>query len=324
MTIQEGYRFVCEALYAIYDRREAENIGALVIEKITGLQKMDRSLNKNKFLSAEQESRLAHYAQLLLQHRPVQYVLGEAWFYGMPLYVDEHVLIPRPETEELVEWIVRDVGLQGSGYRLQGSGSRFQVTGYGLQGGADDGTGGAGKGAERQGKAPSVLDIGTGSGCIAIALKKNIPASEVYAIDVSSKALAVAQQNAKSLQADVRFLPVDFLNAAHRDALPVFDIIVSNPPYIPAKDKHEMHKNVLDHEPHTALFVEDNDPLLFYSAIAAFAASHLRVGGSIYTEIHETMGEAVKNIFTQYGFEQTVVRKDMQGKDRMVKAAGTN
>src|SRR5690606_39041488 len=156
------------------------------------------------------------------------------------------------------------------------------------------------------------------------ALKKNIPASEVYAIDVSSKALAVAQQNAKSLQADVRFLQADFLNAAHWDALPVFDIIVSNPPYIPAKDKHEMHKNVLDHEPHTALFVEDNDPLLFYSAIAAFAASHLRAGGSIYTEIHERMGEAVKNIFTRQGFEHTVARKDMQGTDRMVKAAKTS
>lgn len=314
MTIHEGYRFVCEALYVIYDRREAENIASLVIEKITGLQKMDRSLNKNKFLPAEQESRLTHYTQLLLQHRPVQYVLGEAWFYGMPLYVDEHVLIPRPETEELVEWIAKDVRARVTGFRLQGSG-------YGLQGGTDNGAGVSGQGAEGPGSVLSILDIGTGSGCIAIALKKNILRSEVYAIDVSSKALAVAQQNANSMQAEIRFLQADFLNAAHRDALPVFDIIVSNPPYIPAKDKHEMHKNVLDHEPHTALFVEDNDPLLFYSAISAFAASHLRAGGSIYTEIHETMGEAVKNIFTQHGFEQTVVRKDMQGKDRMVKAA---
>jgi release factor glutamine methyltransferase len=172
MTIHEGYRFVCEALYAIYDRREAENIAALVIEKITGLQKMDRSLNKHKFLPAEQESRLTHYTQLLLQHRPVQYVLGEAWFYGMPLYVDEHVLIPRPETEELVEWILKDVRLQVSGFRLQVSGYGLQGTGYGLQGGADDGPKISGNGAEGPGNVSAILDIGTGSGCIAIALKK--------------------------------------------------------------------------------------------------------------------------------------------------------
>ncbi|HRP58341.1 peptide chain release factor N(5)-glutamine methyltransferase [Agriterribacter sp.] len=310
MTINEGYGFVCEALYSIYDRREAENIAALVIEKITGLQRMDRSLNRDHFLPEEQETLLLHYSRLLLQHRPIQYVLGEAWFYGMPLFVDEHVLIPRPETEELVEWMVKDEKeFQVSGYRLQVSGYRSQVTGYRLQG---------------TGERPAILDIGTGSGCMAIALKKNIPESEVYAIDVSSEALAVAQQNAKNLQADIRFLQVDFLNTAHRNALPLFDIIASNPPYIPVKDKKEMHKNVLDHEPHTALFVEDNDPLLFYSAIAAFATLHLRAGGSIYTEIHETMGEAVKHVFTQQGFEDTVIRKDMQGKDRMVKTRKPN
>lgn len=319
MTINEGYRFVCEALYNIYDRREAENISALVIEKITGLQRMDRSLNKNQFLPEEQEARLTHYTQLLLQQRPVQYVLGEAWFYGMPLYVDEHVLIPRPETEELVEWVVKDEKnrlqvtgsrLQVSGNRGQGAGGREQVTDY-----REQGTGG---------RPPAILDIGTGSGCIAIALKKNIPESEVYAIDVSSKALAVAQQNAKTRQTAVQFLEVDFLNTDHRNVLPLFDIIVSNPPYIPVKDKKEMHKNVLDHEPHTALFVEDNDPLLFYSAIAAFGVLHLHPGGCVYTEIHETMGDAVKNVFVQHGFEYTVIRKDMQGKDRMVKAVKAN
>jgi release factor glutamine methyltransferase len=192
--------------------------------------------------------------------------------------------------------------LQVAGYRLQVTGNR------------EHGTGGR----------PVILDIGTGSGCIAIALKKNIPESEVYAIDVSSKALAVAQQNAKVQQTAVQFLEVDFLNTDHRNVLPLFDIIVSNPPYIPVKDKKEMHKNVLDHEPHTALFVEDNDPLLFYSAIAAFAVLHLHPGGCVYTEIHETMGDAVKNVFVQQGFEYTVIRKDMQGKDRMVKAAKAN
>ena len=304
MTINEGYHFVCEALYNIYERREAENIAAMVIEKITGLQKMDRSLNKNKFLPEEQEIRLTHYTQLLLQHRPVQYVLSEAWFYNMLLYVNENVLIPRPETEELVEWAVKD-----ERKRLQGEGYKLQVTGY------------RGK---AEGERPAILDIGTGSGCIAIAMKKTIPESEVYAIDVSNEALFVAQQNAKTQQTAVQFLQVDFLNTDQRNALPLFDIVVSNPPYIPVKDKKEMHKNVLDHEPHTALFVEDKDPLLFYSAIAAFAEQHLQPNGCIYTEIHETMSEAVKAIFVEKGFAHTVVRKDMQGKDRMIKAAKTN
>ncbi|HTN08383.1 peptide chain release factor N(5)-glutamine methyltransferase [Agriterribacter sp.] len=297
MTIYEGYRFVCEALYSIYERREAENVAALVMEKITGLGRMERMLHKDQILPEAEEDRLSHYTTLLLQQQPVQYVVGEAWFYGMPLYVNEHVLIPRPETEELVEWVMKDEKnrLQGAGYKGQGTGG-----------------------------SPAILDIGTGSGCIAMALKKSIPESDVYAIDVSSKALAVAQQNAKTQQTAVQFLQIDFLNAAQTNALPLFDIIVSNPPYIPEKDKTDMHKNVLDFEPHAALFVKDNDPLLFYWAIAAFAGQHLQPDGCVYTEIHETMGEAVKNIFTQKGFTHTVVRKDMQGKDRMVSAAKTN
>ncbi len=304
MTIYEGCRFVCDALCNIYDRREAGNIAAMVMEKITGFGKMDRMLYKHQIVPEEQEALLTYYTALLLQHRPVQYVLGEAWFYGMPLYVDEHVLIPRPETEELVEWVVRD-----ERERLQVAGSRLQVTGYREQG---------------AGGKPVILDIGTGSGCIAIALKKNIPGAEVYAIDISDKALAVARKNAQDQQCNVQLLNMDFLNSGQCKALPQFNIIVSNPPYIPQKDKADMHKNVLDFEPLTALFVEDKNPLLFYSAIADFAGQHLHSDGCIYTEIHETMGEAVKNIFIRERFAHTVVRKDMQGKDRMVKAAKAN
>lgn len=309
MTIYEGSRFVSEALYNIYDRREAENIAALVMEKITGLGRMERMLHKDRILPEVQEDRLSYYTRLLLQQQPVQYVLGEAWFYGMPLYVDAHVLIPRPETEELVEWVVKDERnrLQGTGYKLQVTGFRSQVSGY--------------KGEDER---PAILDIGTGSGCIAIALKKNIPEAEVYAIDISEKALAVARKNARDQQCRISFLNMDILTDGQSVVLPRFDIMVSNPPYIPEKDKAEMHKNVLNFEPHMALFVEDNDPLRFYSAIAAFAGQHLQPGGYILTEIHETMGEAVKDIFTQQGFAHTVIRKDMQGKDRMVKAAKTN
>lgn len=309
MTIYEGYRFIREALYNIYDPREAGNIAALVMEKITGMQRTDRLLYKEHMLPEEQESRLVHYTTLLSEHRPVQYVLGEAWFYGMPLSVDENVLIPRPETEELVEWIVKDERC-----RLQVSDCRSQVA-------EDQVSGDQGQEAEY---GPTILDIGTGSGCIAIALKKNIPEANVYAADINSKALTVARQNANILEVPVHFLHIDFLNPDHRNALPLFDIIVSNPPYIPLKDKATMHKNVVDHEPHLALFVKDNDPLLFYSAIADFAPRHLQPGGRIYMEIHESMGKAVEDIFVQCGFAQTIIRKDMQGKDRMVKVAVTN
>lgn len=304
MTISEGSRFIREALYNIYDPREAGNIAALVMEKITGMRRTDRLLYKDHMLPEEQEARLVHYTTLLSAHRPVQYVLGEAWFYGMPLYVDENVLIPRPETEELVEWIVKDESC-----RLQVAGLRSQVSG------------GQGQGAEY---VPTILDIGTGSGCIAIALKKNIPGANVYAADISSRALAVARQNASAQETPIHFLYLDFLDPDHRNALPLFDIIVSNPPYIPLKDKAAMHKNVVDHEPDPALFVKDNDPLLFYSAMADFAPRHLQPGGCIYMEIHESMGKAVEDMFVQHGFVQTVIRKDMQGKDRMVKATVTN
>ena len=308
MTIYEGYRFIREALCNIYDRREAGNIATLVMEKITGMRRTDRLLYKDHILPEEQEALLVRYTTLLLEHHPVQYVLGEAWFYGISLYVDENVLIPRPETEELVEWIVKDEGdrLQVAGCRSQVAGLRLQVTGNQVGGG------------------PTILDVGTGSGCIAIALKRNIPGANVYAADISSKALAVARQNASAQETPIDFLHIDFLDPHHRNALPLFDIIVSNPPYIPLKDKAAMHKNVVNHEPHSALFVKDNDPLLFYSAVADFALRHLQPSGCIYMEIHESMGKAVEDIFVQHGFAKTAIRKDMQGKDRMIKATVTN
>lgn len=297
MTVYEAHRFITGRLQDIYDQRESGNIAAMVMEKITGLGRSDRLLIKDQPLSEEQDTLLTGYTTQLLQHRPVQYVLGEAWFYGMPFYVDENVLIPRPETEELAEWVIKDAGykLQGTGYRAQGAGG-----------------------------GPAILDIGTGSGCIAIALKKNIPESEVYAIDISDKALAVAQKNALILECPVQFSQMDFLHTGEHNTLPLLDIIVSNPPYIPLKDKAEMHKNVLGFEPHTALFVEDSDPLVFYSAIAAFAMHHLQPDGYIYTEIHEAMGEAVKEVFIHHGFIHTTIQKDMQGKDRMIKTGKTN
>ena len=267
---------------SIYDQREAENIANLVIENITGFKKLDRVINKATQLTSSQEVILHQYTALLLQHQPVQYVLHEAWFYGMMLYVDEHVLIPRPETEELVEWMLKDV--------------------------------------ETNKQPINILDIGTGSGCIPIALKKNMPPANVWAIDISNEALQVAQRNADTQQTNITFQQADILNKSYPSVLPTFDVIVSNPPYIPLSDKTAMHPNVLQHEPHLALFVANEDPLLFYNAIVDFAQSHLNAGGSLYFEIHEAMGEQVKQLLTQKGFINVQVKKDMQGKDRMVKA----
>ena len=282
MTITEGYHYISRELLSIYDQREAENIANLMIENITGLKKLDRVINKATQLTSSQEVILHQYTALLLQHQPVQYVLHEAWFYGMKLYVDEHVLIPRPETEELVEWMLKD--------------------------------------AETNKQPINILDIGTGSGCIPIALKKNMPAAEVWAVDISNEALLVAQRNADTQQTNITFQQADILNKPYPSVLPTFDVIVSNPPYIPLSDKTAMHPNVLQHEPHLALFVANEDPLLFYNAIVDFAQSHLNPGGSLYFEIHEAMGEEVKQQLTQKGFINVQVKKDMQGKDRMVKA----
>jgi release factor glutamine methyltransferase len=295
MTIHEAQRSLTEQLTTIYDAREAANIADWVMEHLTGWKKIDRIVHKTSPLSAEQESRLVTYTPLLLAHTPVQYVLHEAWFAGMQLYVDEHVLIPRPETEELVEWVESGVRSERSEVRSQKSAA---------------------------GSSPfSILDVGTGSGCIPIALKKKLPAAMVHACDVSEGALEVARRNAETQQVAIEWHLLDFLDTAHWALLPSVNIIVSNPPYIPLKDKETMHDNVLLHEPHLALFVENNDPLLFYRTIAAFAKERLLPGGSIYVEIHEDLGPATQELFKSYGFSEVELKKDMQGKDRMVKAS---
>ena len=280
MTIQQAQQQLIFQLNQVYDNREAANIADWVMERITGRKKIDRIINKQEPLQHQQIDLLEGYTSELLNHKPVQYVLHEAWFCGMLFYVDEHVLIPRPETEELVEWVVEEA------------------------------------------EAGTILDIGTGSGCIPIALKKKLPRAQVYSCDVSEGALAVAQKNATAQQADIHLLQVDFLNRESWQQLPSVDIIVSNPPYIPQSDEQTMQPNVLKYEPHVALFVPNNDALLFYKAIAEFAQQKLRSGGSIYAEIHEDLGEQTKALFLSKGFSSAEIKKDMQGKDRMVKASG--
>ncbi|MFT3933747.1 MAG: peptide chain release factor N(5)-glutamine methyltransferase [Chitinophagaceae bacterium] len=281
MTIHEASLQLRFQLFHIYDEREAGNIADLVLEKLTGWQKIDRVMNKNVPLSQRQEEQLQQYTDALAKHQPVQYVLQEAWFYNMKLYVDENVLIPRPETEELADWIIKDL-------------------------------------REKKIATPKIIDIGTGSGCIPLALKKNLINADVHACDISTGALAVAQKNASSLHLSIQWHQLDILNAEARNALPAFDIIVSNPPYIPQSDKASMAANVLEHEPHLALFVEDSNPLLFYTTIADFAKQHLTPTGSIYFEIHEAMGSAVTKMLQEKGFANVELRKDLQGRDRMI------
>jgi len=302
MTIHEAQQQLLFQLYHLYDNREAANIADWVMEHITGWKKIDRIINKKVPLLPHRIEQLEQYTKELLEHKPVQYVLHEAWFCGMPFYVDEHVLIPRPETEELVEWIVQEAGSRKSEVGSQKSEARSDI---GLQ--TSD---------------FRLLDIGTGSGCIPIALKKKLPWAQVYSCDVSEGALAVAQKNATAQQADVHLLQADFLNRDSWQQLPFVDLIVSNPPYIPQSDEHTMQPNVLEYEPHVALFVPNDDALLFYKAIAEFAQQKLQRGGSIYAEIHEDLGDQTKALFLSKGFTSVEIKKDMQGKDRMIKAWG--
>jgi release factor glutamine methyltransferase len=236
--------------------------------------------------------------QRLMQHEPVQYVLQEAWFGGLKLYVNNQVLIPRPETEELVDWIINDVKASGKNVFQNNMAEADETTSL------------------------KIMDIGTGSGCIALALKKAMPKAEVWGCDASDGALTVARRNGAALDIRVDFVGVDFLNAAQRKQLPTIDIIVSNPPYIPLKDKEKMNPNVVGYEPHQALFVPDDNALIFYEAIASFAKEHLYENGCIYVEIQEDLSEEVVQLFTAYGFQNIVLKKDMQGKDRMVKISG--
>jgi release factor glutamine methyltransferase len=251
------------------------------MEHLTGSKKAERMIYKNAAITGKEEQQLQQIAERLLSHEPVQYVLNESWFCGLKFYVDKNVLIPRPETEELVEWIITNC--------------RFPVDEL------------------------SILDIGTGSGCIPIALKRRIRKAGVWSCDISDAALRIAKKNAASLGTEVSFHQLDFLDKQSWDSLPSADIIVSNPPYIPEKDKATMQPRVLNHEPATALFVPDNDPLVFYKALAEFGKKHLKPGGSIYTEIHEDLGQAAIMVFRSAGYS-TELKKDMQQKDRMLRS----
>jgi release factor glutamine methyltransferase len=233
-------------------------------------------------MADEERSRYLEIISELQTANPVQYVLGEAWFFDMKFHVDKNTLIPRPETEELVEWIISNV--------------RFPVQHL------------------------KILDIGSGSGCIPVALSRKLNKAEVWSCDSSEAALTVASTNANNLGALVKFLHLDFLNSNDRQRLPQFDMLVSNPPYIPQNERAQLHANVANFEPSLALFVPDNDPLLFYKAIAAFGKTNLIVNGTVFVEIHERYARAVESLFISENYQDVTIKKDMQDKERMLKA----
>jgi release factor glutamine methyltransferase len=283
MTTGQIYNDFKAKLKVIYDDREAENICDWLFENVTGLKKWERRQNQNSEFAETDSEKIKTYLEELLKHKPVQYVLHEAWFYKRKFYVNENVLIPRPETEELVEWIVSD----------------FKK--------------------EKYSKPIKIIDIGTGSGCIPVSLKKELPESSIAAIDVSDKALSVAKINAEELHAIINFFQIDFLNENEWKMLSQYDIIVSNPPYIPLNEKEILANNVTDFEPGIALFVKNNDPFIFYKKIAGFAKSNLKESGKIYVEVHEEYAKEVGSIFESAGF-LVEIKNDIYGKQRMVKS----
>jgi release factor glutamine methyltransferase len=281
MTMQEATYLLLKKLRTIYAEGETSNIADRVMEHLTGSKKAERMIYKNEVLNTAEENQLHQYIERLMAHEPVQYVLNEAWFCGLKLYVDKSVLIPRPETEELVEWII--------------DGCRFPIDQL------------------------SILDIGSGSGCIAIALKRRLGKAEVWSCDLSTDALQVARKNATAVGVDVNFIELDFLDVKQRATLPFFDIIVSNPPYIAIQEAKDMRPNVLAYEPSAALFVPDNDPLVFYKAIVDFGSTHLKKNGSIFAELNEVYGEKTAELFNTQDFIAEI-KRDMQQKERMIKA----
>jgi release factor glutamine methyltransferase len=279
MDWSQAQKELAKQLTPVYGGREAGIMADWVMERLTGQSKLDRLVRKTEQLGPSDMGVYGRYRDELLAGRPVQYVLGEAWFAGMKFFVDERVLIPRPETEELVEWVISEAPV-----------------------------------------CEALLDVGTGSGCIAITLSQRLPRMDVYACDVSEGALTVAGGNAAALNAAVGFLKTDFLDRVQWDRLPAVRWLVSNPPYIPLKERVSMASHVVDAEPALALFVPDDDSLVFYRALGEFARKRIGPGAVFFAELHEGLGGEVRELLLGLGAIEVILRKDLQGKDRMIKA----
>ena len=280
MKIKEYRSQFIQELTPIYDAGEAESFFYLILEEKKQLKRIDVALYPDLNFSEEEIVVWNLILEQLKKEIPIQYLLGKTSFYGLDFEVNENVLIPRPETEELVDWIIR-------------SSSK-----------------------SKKYKDLKILDIGTGSGCIAISLAKSIPNSQVYAVDVSEKALATAKKNAELNNVKVTFSNQNILDT--EDLKQQFDIIVSNPPYVRNLEKEEIKKNVLDNEPHLALFVEDNDALIFYRKIAELAQKNLSENGQLFFEINQYLSKEMVELLEKMNFKNVELRKDIYGNDRMI------
>jgi release factor glutamine methyltransferase len=282
-TVQDALLKFDEVLKPLYDMPEINAIKYLAISDVTLLSKAQLRAYATNQLTKEQNQKLTKILRALQTGKPVQYILGETEFYGLPFKVSPAVLIPRPETEELVEWIISI--------------------------------------AKQRHELETILDIGTGSGCIPITLKTYLPSAKVSAIDVSVRALNVAKQNALLNDVEIDFIKADILKQSGMALRNThYSIIVSNPPYVTESEKTEMHSNVLSHEPHLALFVTDNNPLIFYNAIANFALQNLKENGLLFFEINENLGKETVKLLQDKGFKNIQLRQDLRGKDRMIGA----
>ena len=280
MKITEYKVNFTKSLLLIYDEMEAESFFYLLLESKHQLRRIDLALDVDKEFSKEEISIWDSILEKLINQIPIQYIIGKTHFYGLEFMVNENVLIPRPETEELVDWIVKLNTKLSKNKNLK------------------------------------ILDIGTGSGCIAISLAKNITNSEVFAVDVSEKALVIAEKNAILNQVQVTLLPKNILETTTLNQK--FDIIVSNPPYVRNLEKAEIKPNVLDNEPHLALFVSDNDPLIFYKKIAELATANLNPNGQLFFEINQYLGKETHDLLKSIGLKNIELRKDIYGNDRMI------
>ena len=266
-------------LSSVYDEQEIESFFYILLEAFHQMKRIDLALNPEIELDTLQLLQWETVLSQLKEEKPIQYILGETEFFGLPFYVNEHTLIPRPETEELVEWVL----------------SQTQPCNT---------------------KDFKILDIGTGTGCIAISLAKKMADAQVFALDVSEKALHTARKNAERNKVAITFLHQSILET--EDLGQMFDIIVSNPPYVRNLEKEMMKKNVLQYEPHLALFVEDHDALLFYRKITAIATRNLSEQGQLYFEINQYLGADMVDLLKKSGFKNIELRKDIYGNDRMI------
>ncbi|GEQ86661.1 release factor glutamine methyltransferase [Patiriisocius marinistellae] len=307
MTLQEFQIDFKKELLEQYPKEEIQNFFSILSSEILGYSRFEVSLNKSQNLEEAVLLKFRDALSRLKNNQPIQYIIGHTEFYGLQFNVNEHTLIPRPETEELVEWILtsekENLKIKTEENSKKQISATLPITAY-IENNIE------------------ILDIGTGSGCIAISLAKQLPLVSVSALDISKEALKMAEKNAILNKVLVNFMELDVLNATSFPKR--YDVIVSNPPYVRDLEKQMMQENVLKYEPDGALFVSDEDPLIFYRTIAKLAKTNLKVNGLLYFEINEYLGKEMREMLVGEGFGGVEIKKDMFGKDRMLRCSIKN